>query len=158
METTINARFKEIRKSCNMTKESFALKLGVSRSSIEYVESGRNQPNVVLVTKLHQHFPQFSLEYILYGQNEGTDKNEIIDIQKHDSAQHSFTPTYPFLDYRLKKLFQANANIKKAAGMPQTTSKKEEAKQAIADLERGIAILKSWMDDMDDEGFYLPNE
>lgn len=67
--TTINERMKQIREACGMTTESFALKLGVSRSIIEYVESGRNQPNVVLVTKLHQHFPQYSLEYILYGES-----------------------------------------------------------------------------------------
>lgn len=87
-----------------------------------------------------------------------TDRQDMVNIVQHITAQHSFTPTYPFLDYRVKKLFQANASIKIAAGMPQTTSKKEEARQAIADLERGIAKLKSWIDDMDDKRFYLPDE
>ena len=42
-----------------------------------------------------------------------------------------------------------------------TTSKSldiEEARQTIDGLKRGIARLESWIDDMDYEGFYLPNE
>ena len=69
---------KQIREACGMTTEEFSVKLGVSRSSIEHIESGRNQPNVVYVKKLHQHFPQYSLEYILYGES-----SDIYEVEKN---------------------------------------------------------------------------
>lgn len=77
-----------------MTTEEFSIKLGVSRSSVEHIESGRNQPSIVFVTKLHQHFPQYSLEYILYG--ESSDISEV-KVKKSFHADVDMSKQAPML-------------------------------------------------------------
>ena len=95
-----------------------------------------------------------------------TDRQDMVNIVQHITAQYSFTPTFPFLDYKVKKLFQANANknkveelFKKTAGMDKSKSPDiEEVRETIEGLKRGIWMLEKWIDDIDYEGFYLPDE
>ena len=79
---TINERIKHIREASGMTTESFALKLGISRSAIEHIESGRNNPNVHVVAQIFKHFPKYKIEWILYGEGQITGKDG--DIAGHE--------------------------------------------------------------------------
>lgn len=79
---TINERIKRIREASGMTTESFALKLGISRSAIEHIESGRNNPNVHVVAQIFKHFPKYKIEWILYGEGQITGKEA--DILGHE--------------------------------------------------------------------------
>ena len=79
---TINERIKRIREASGMTTESFALKLGISRSAIEHIESGRNNPNVHVVAQIFKHFPKYKIEWILYGEGQITGKEA--DIPGHE--------------------------------------------------------------------------
>lgn len=51
----------------NLTASSFADKIGVQRSSMSHLLSGRNKPSLDFILKLSEEFPEVTLEWILNG-------------------------------------------------------------------------------------------
>ena len=70
---------------------SFAEKIGVQRSSISHILSGRNKPSLEFVLKIISHYPEVGLYWLLNGKGEFP--------QKKDSATNapevSPEPTIP---------------------------------------------------------------
>ena len=86
--TTINERIKQIREACGMTTESFALKLGISRSTIEHIESGRNNPSIHVVAQICKHFPQYKIWWIIYGEGQMTEKEVDIPVRELGTKEY----------------------------------------------------------------------
>lgn len=66
------------------TASSFAEKIGVQRSSISHILSGRNNPSLDFVLKVLSVFPEVELYWLLNG------KGEFPSVQK--SEPHTSTP------------------------------------------------------------------
>ena len=77
---TINERIMQIRAESGMTTETFAHKLGISQSTIEHIESGRNNPSIHVVAQIFKHFPQYKIWWILYGEEQMTEKKVDIPV------------------------------------------------------------------------------
>jgi transcriptional regulator with XRE-family HTH domain len=60
-------RIKLILKVNNLTASKFADEIGVQRSSISHIVSGRNQPSLDLVQKVLRRFPEIRSEWLLNG-------------------------------------------------------------------------------------------
>ena len=60
-------RIKKIISDNGLTNSSFADKIGVPRSSISHVLSGRNNPSLNLIIKILQSFDEISANYLLSG-------------------------------------------------------------------------------------------
>ena len=60
-------RVKKIIPANGLTSSSFADKIGVPRSSISHVLSGRNNPSLDLIIKILQRFDGISANYLLSG-------------------------------------------------------------------------------------------
>ena len=60
-------RVKKIISANGLTSSSFADKIGVPRSSISHVLSGRNNPSLDLIIKILQSFDEISANYLLSG-------------------------------------------------------------------------------------------
>ena len=60
-------RIKIIISDNGLTNSSFADKIGVPRSSISHVLSGRNNPSLNLIIKILQSFDGISADYLLSG-------------------------------------------------------------------------------------------
>ena len=60
-------RVKKIISTNGLTSSSFADKIGVPRSSISHVLSGRNNPSLDLIIKILQSFDGISANYLLSG-------------------------------------------------------------------------------------------
>ena len=54
----------------NLSASAFADKIGVQRSGISHILSGRNKPSLEFVMKLHSYFPEVSLYWLLNGKGE----------------------------------------------------------------------------------------
>ncbi|MBN2237873.1 MAG: helix-turn-helix transcriptional regulator [Bacteroidales bacterium] len=54
----------------NLSPSQFADKLGVQRSSISHILSGRNKPSLDFVLKIVEIYPKISLDWLLKGQGE----------------------------------------------------------------------------------------
>lgn len=55
-------------KEKNMTPSQFADEIGVQRSGMSHLVSGRNKPSLEFVLKVLKRFPDVSPEYLLFGE------------------------------------------------------------------------------------------
>ena len=128
---SIAERIKIIRVEQNLKVDELALKLKVPVSFLHRMEKGENNATVGIIARLHEMFPQYDLEWILYGS--GTP-------EPGKSLGRPIT-----------------SSEKETVHVTQSTSiNKEEIMKAMSDLKQCIARMESWIDDI--EGFYLPNE
>lgn len=132
---TINERIRQIREEQGLKVDELALKLKVPASFLHRMEKGENNATVKIITRIHEMFPQYDLEWILYGPKSGT-------------PEHGKSLAGP-----ITSSSKGTVHVTKS-----TFINKEEAIKVISDLKWCIARLESWFDFMDDEGFYLPNE
>ena len=51
----------------NLSASAFASAIGVQRSSISHILSGRNNPSLDLLLKIHKTFKDISLEWLILG-------------------------------------------------------------------------------------------
>ena len=72
----IIAKLEKIFTNLNITPSMFADQIGVQRSSISHLLSGRNKPSLDLVLKIVDTFPQIDL-YWLLGQKELKEKLDL---------------------------------------------------------------------------------
>ena len=63
----IVSRIEEVRKNHQLTAASFATKIGVQRSAISHILSGRNKPSLEFLMKIHDSFDEVNLEWLILG-------------------------------------------------------------------------------------------
>ena len=62
---TINDKIKQILIDKNLTPSYFADEIGVQRSSISHILSGRNRPSFDIIQKVIRRFPELGYEWIM---------------------------------------------------------------------------------------------
>lgn len=60
-------RIAHIIRAKNLTAAEFAMQLGIQPSNISHLLAGRNNPSLDFVKKLKETFPEYSLEWIIFG-------------------------------------------------------------------------------------------
>lgn len=71
---SISERIKKIIKDNELNSSTFATKIGVQRSSISHIISGRNKPSLDLVIKIINSFPYLSSDWLLFGKTTSNPK------------------------------------------------------------------------------------
>ncbi len=73
----------------NLTASQFADEIGVQRSSVSHVLSGRNKPSLDFITKVILRYPEINAEWLLTGQGRFR-----TDLQQaaSDEAVHGIRP------------------------------------------------------------------
>ena len=61
-------RIAQIIQKEDMTAAQFAEKIGISPSSLSHILSGRNNPSLEVVMKIHKACDYISLDWLLYGE------------------------------------------------------------------------------------------
>lgn len=56
-------RIIQIMRSAGLSNADFAEKIGISTSSLSHIFSGRNNPSLDMVKRLHKSFPDISLNW-----------------------------------------------------------------------------------------------
>lgn len=87
-------RIKSLISVKNLSSSQFADLLGVQRSNISHILSGRNKPSLDFILKISEHFPSVSIEWLLKGKGEMFNLEEKnfatspsqLDIQMESSA------------------------------------------------------------------------
>ena len=69
MENTLEMkdRIAHIIRAKNLTAAEFAMQLGIQPSNISHLLAGRNNPSLDFVKKLKETFPEYNLEWIIFG-------------------------------------------------------------------------------------------
>ena len=65
--TEMKDRIAHIIRAKNLTAAEFALRLGIQPSNVSHLLAGRNNPSLEFVKKLKETFPEYSLEWIVFG-------------------------------------------------------------------------------------------
>jgi transcriptional regulator with XRE-family HTH domain len=65
----------------NLSAAQFADEIGVQRSSISHLMSGRNKPSLDLIQKTLQRFPEVSSEWLLFGKGEMVRELNLFETQ-----------------------------------------------------------------------------
>ncbi len=61
-------RIIQIMRQTGLSNAEFAEKIGISTSSLSHIFSGRNNPSLDVVKRIHKSFPEISLNWIMYGE------------------------------------------------------------------------------------------
>ena len=64
----ILSRIQEVMKNNELTSSLFAERLGVQRSGISHILSGRNKPSLEFLSKIHFSFESVSIQWLLFGE------------------------------------------------------------------------------------------
>jgi|TARA_B100000287_G_scaffold435299_1_gene502910 Plasmid maintenance system antidote protein len=87
----VTERIAKIINDNNLSASSFAKLIGVQRSSISHILSGRNNPSLDLLLKIHKSFDYVSLEWLILGDN--SLKNPPSKLENMDSNKKSTLET-----------------------------------------------------------------
>ena len=71
-------------KSANLSNAEFAEKIGISTSSLSHIFSGRNNPSLDVVMRIHKAYPDVNLNWLLYGEGEMGLGNDASDMTAND--------------------------------------------------------------------------
>ena len=88
-------RIKQIMEHYHLSPIAFAEMLGINRSNLTHLFSGRNQPSLELAKKILLNFPDIKTEWLIMGvgemQRDEEEKEQVIKIQnEHKShSEHS---------------------------------------------------------------------
>lgn len=69
---TIGQRLKELIDKKGLTLLEFSEKVGIQRSSLSHLFSGRNKPSIDLLLKIKKQFPDTDLEWLITGESIGS--------------------------------------------------------------------------------------
>lgn len=100
----ITERLKTIMEHYNLSSAGLADSIGVPRSSISHLLSGRNKPSLDFILKLIKAYPEVNLYWLLNGKGRFPDSN---------TAQN--TPTLPHLPKAIIEQPNIKENTKKVA-------------------------------------------
>ncbi|MDN0071240.1 helix-turn-helix domain-containing protein [uncultured Bacteroides sp.] len=85
-------RIIQIMRSAGLSNADFADKIGISTSSLSHIFSGRNNPSLDVVKRIHKSFPSISLNWILYGEGNmytSDTEKDMSDRNDHATADDS---------------------------------------------------------------------
>lgn len=63
----IKDRIAHIIRAKNLTAAEFALRLGIQPSNVSHLLAGRNNPSLEFVRKLKETFPEYNLDWLVFG-------------------------------------------------------------------------------------------
>lgn len=73
----IKDRIKKIMDRSNLTSSAFAESIGIQQSTLSHILSGRNNPSLDVVMKVHQAYNDISIHWLLYGEGDMLEKSTI---------------------------------------------------------------------------------
>lgn len=82
-------RIKKLMDAKNLTATQFSEEIGIQRSSLSHVLSGRNKPSLDFMLKIKSRFPDTNLDWLLLG------TGEMLVIEKSDS-EAELDPEFEF--------------------------------------------------------------
>lgn len=82
-------RFRYVMKVYNETPSSFADKIGVQRSSISHILSGRNKPSLDFIQKIMEHYPKIDAQWLINGKQSNPKEVEVRSESEKEIVEES---------------------------------------------------------------------
>jgi len=94
----------------NLSASSFADKIGVQRSSLSHLLSGRNKPSLDFILKILDVFPDVDLYWILNGKG-SFPKNDDTSTNNNEESLNAKMPTPSIVEKIPENLFSEITNL-----------------------------------------------
>jgi len=94
MEFTIVDRIRQVMEHVELSPSFFADEIGVQRSSVSHILSGRNKPSLEMVTRLLNRFPEINPVWIITGNGEMVQLN-LFEESPPQPEKKGIKPTPP---------------------------------------------------------------
>lgn len=78
-------RIAHIIRAKNLTAAEFALRLGIQPSNVSHLLAGRNNPSLEFVRKLKETFPEYNLDWIVFGKGPMTVSEPFVESRPAES-------------------------------------------------------------------------
>lgn len=92
-------RIEKIRSNHQLSAAAFASKIGVQRSAMSHILSGRNKPSLEFLIKIYEAFEEVALDWLILGTptpTHQTNKSYLFDSIKAENEYQQTRPiTYP---------------------------------------------------------------
>ena len=75
-------RIAHIIRAKNLTAAEFALRLAIQPSNVSHLLAGRNNPSLEFVRKLKETFPEYNLDWIVFGKGPMTVSEPFVEPKK----------------------------------------------------------------------------
>ncbi|XOD67050.1 MAG: helix-turn-helix transcriptional regulator [Flavobacteriales bacterium Tduv] len=82
------SRIEKIISDYGLSHAAFSDKIGVTRSSLSHIFSGRNKPSLEVVLKIYSAFPNLDLEWLLTGKKSFSEGSK----SSNSSSHHPILP------------------------------------------------------------------
>ena len=107
--SAIVSRIEKIRNNHKLTAASFATKIGVQRSAMSHILSGRNKPSLDFLIKIYDAFDDVNLEWLILGDTSHlTQKNENKSNSIDNQLTEDLNKIVPFSSISDKKTITPN--------------------------------------------------
>jgi transcriptional regulator with XRE-family HTH domain len=80
--THVVERIEEIRRNHQLSAAGFASRIGVQRSAMSHILSGRNKPSLEFLMKVYEAFDEVALDWLIIGTSTPTPPKENVDLFK----------------------------------------------------------------------------
>lgn len=74
-------RIQELLKAKNLTPSQFADEIGIQRSGMSHLLSGRNKPSLEFVYKVLRRYPEINAEWLIRGNSPGESDSYLDELQ-----------------------------------------------------------------------------
>ena len=93
------SRFKQLLEYLQVNPSAFADRIGVQRSSISHVLSGRNKPSVDFLEKVLRAYPEVNARWLITGTGEWKAKEDIRSVKNELEEYSKHEETGQLVDY-----------------------------------------------------------
>ena len=133
----------------NLSASSFADKIGVQRSSLSHLLSGRNKPSLDLILKIVNEFPEVDLYWILNGKG-NFPKSEPSEISINEAAFYS-SPNSEMIEEKTVD----NLEVDLFSNAEPTTRQKNRVNEISEEIFSNTQILNNLVNDLEIERIVL---
>ena len=109
-------RIEEIRSNHQLSAAAFASKIGVQRSAMSHILSGRNKPSLEFLMKVYEAFDEVALEWLIVGSSTPTPQKSKSDLFNPVDVDKPQTPPleYPNAE-KIENQKQASIPLEESA-------------------------------------------
>ena len=104
-------RIEEIRSNHQLSAAAFASKIGVQRSAMSHILSGRNKPSLEFLMKVYEAFDEVALEWLIVGTPAPTDPKNKSDLFDSIQVENEYQQTRPIPYPKSEKMEPQNQSL-----------------------------------------------
>lgn len=85
----MNERIQKVLTSSGLSASEFSKRLGIQRSRLSHILSGRNNASLDIIKKININFPEYTLEWLIKGEEKPLHHSETKSLEKKIEKKHS---------------------------------------------------------------------